>query len=253
MRYLNWIWQETQGSHPARGKPEHPRVTSMYKLIMFDVDGTLVDSQHHIVEAMTSAFNANNVPVPHRSRLVRHIGLSVTEAMASLAGSGDRELVTRLAKSYRAEVSAMREKLAWPDPMFPSAREFLDSLRGLRDVSLGLATGKSRRGVYLFLERENLRHAFATVQTADDAPSKPHPAMLAQAMAAVGVKPHETVMIGDTSFDMAMARAAGVRGIGAGWGYHSTDELIKAGATDVVLDFGGLLSLLAPARASAVA
>ncbi len=225
----------------------------MYKLVVFDCDGTLVDSQHHIVEAMTSAFAVNGLPIPHRAQLVRHIGLSVTETMTALAGSRDKELVDRLAKSYRAAVSQMRQKLAWPDPMFPGAREAILDLHEHGGTSLGLATGKSRRGIYLFLEREGLRHAFATVQTADDAPSKPHPAMLIQAMSAVGAAPHETVMVGDTSFDMAMARAAGVRGIGVGWGYHGTDELRKAGAADVVLDFAALLSTLSPMRASAVA
>jgi phosphoglycolate phosphatase len=242
-----------RASYAAAGAGEQRRAAPMYKLAVFDCDGTLVDSQHHIVAAMTSAFTANNVPVPHRTQLVRHIGLSVTEAMTSLAGSRDADLVARLAKSYRAAVSEMRNAAQWPDPMFPGAREALENLSRRTGISLGLATGKSRRGVYLFLEREDLRHIFATVQTADDAPSKPHPAMLAQAMAAVGVQPHETVMIGDTSFDMAMAHAAGVRGIGVGWGYHGPDELIRAGASDTVLDFEALLNLLSPVRASAVA
>ena len=242
-----------RASFLAGNTRERIRENSMYKLIVFDCDGTLVDSQHHIVEAMTSAFAANDLSPPHRAQLVRHIGLSVAEAMTALAGTRDTELIERLAKSYRAAVSQMRQKLAWPDPMFPGAREAIASLSEHGGISLGLATGKSRRGVYLFLEREGLRHAFATVQTADDAPSKPHPEMLAQAMAAVGATAHETVMVGDTSYDMAMARAAGVRGIGVGWGYHGTDELTKAGASDVVLDFGALLSMLSPIRATAVA
>ena len=216
----------------------------MHKLFIFDCDGTLVDSQHLIVGAMSSAFIANNMPVPPRAKLVRSIGLSLTEAMSTLANGASEEMINKLAVAYRSASLEMRRKAMHPDPMFPGAREAVEALARQEDVFLGIATGKSRRGVYLFLEREGLRKAFATVQTADDAPSKPHPAMIRQAMAAVGARPENTVMIGDTSFDMQMARAAGVRGVGVNWGYHAPNALTKAGASTVATDFSGLVSLL---------
>lgn len=225
----------------------------MQKLIIFDVDGTLVDSQHLIVEAMTSAFVANNMPVPHRSLLIRTIGLSMTEAMTTLAVNANRETIAKLAASYRIAAVETRKRINCPDPMFPGAREAIERLAAQDDVILGLATGKAKRGTYLFLERENLRHRFATVQTADDAPSKPHPAMIRQAMIATGARPENTVMVGDTSFDMTMARAAGTRAIGVGWGYHAPEDLAKAGASAVVSDFAGLMVMLAQPQISAVA
>lgn len=225
----------------------------MHKLIIFDVDGTLVDSQHLIVDAMTQAFVSNNMPVPHRSLMIRTIGLSITEAMTVLARNSDKETVAKLGASYRMASMEMRKKINHPDPLFPGARETIERLAAKNDVFLGVATGKARRGTYLFLERENLRRHFATVQTADDAPSKPHPAMIRQAMAVVGARPENTVMVGDTSFDMTMARAAGVCAIGVGWGYHAPEDLTKAGASTVVSDFAGLMVMLAQPTISAVA
>lgn len=227
----------------------------MPKLIVFDCDGTLVDSQHAIAAATAHAFSANGLTVPPRSRLLRYVGLSLTEAMTALTrGTGtDADAVTKLVASYRSAFHELRQRSGVADPMYPGAREAIDSLVEQDDVLLGLATGKSRRGVSAFLEREGLRNTFVTIQTADDAPSKPHPAMLFQAMNETGARAENTVMIGDTSYDMAMARAAKVHGIGVAWGYHSSEEMIRAGASVVAQDFGALLSLLSPVRKCAVA
>lgn len=225
----------------------------MQKLIIFDVDGTLIDSQHQIVEAMTSAFVANNMQVPHRSLLIRSIGLSLTEAMSTLAVNADRDTVAKLVASYRIASHESRRRLSHPDPLFPGARETIERLAARDDVVLGIATGKGRRGTYLFLERENLRRHIATVQTADDAPSKPHPGMIRQAMVATGTRPENTTMIGDTKFDVSMARAAGARAIGVSWGYHAPEDLAKAGASAVVSDFAGLMVMLSQQQISAVA
>ena len=98
---------------------------------------------------------------------------------------------------------------------------------------LGVATGKSDRGLALLLAHHGLADRFVTLQTADRHPSKPHPAMLEAAMAEAGAHPHMTVMIGDTSYDMAMARAAGVRAIGVTWGYHD-EAALRAGGAHVI-------------------
>jgi phosphoglycolate phosphatase len=135
--------------------------------------------------------------------------------------------------------------------MFPGASDAIGALSSRDDILLGIATGKSRRGVNGLLEREGLEGVFATIMTADDAPSKPHPAMIERAMDAVGAIPEDTVMIGDTTFDMLMARAASVTAIGVGWGYHEARELSEAGASAVVEDFASLLKLLLPDRAAA--
>jgi phosphoglycolate phosphatase len=216
------------------------------RLIVFDCDGTLVDSQHMIVEAMTAAFTASRLPVPERAKMLRHIGLSVTEAMTAMSELGDPGAIARLSVDYRTAFSALRSQATLTDPLFPGAREAIEALAADDDVLLGIATGKSRRGVDLLIEREGFEGLFATIQTADDAPSKPHPGMMLQAMDAVGASASETVMIGDTSFDMLMACAAKAGGIGVGWGYHDAAELLRAGARKVAGDFKELLEDLLP-------
>ena len=109
---------------------------------------------------------------------------------------------------------------------------------------LGIATGKSRRGVAHLVERHGWHRTFATIQTADDATSKPDPAMLRQAMAEVGAAPRDTLMIGDSTFDMLMARAAGVRPIGVSWGYHPVTALEEAGAEAIAISYEELRALL---------
>lgn len=221
------------------------------KLVIFDCDGTLVDSQHMICEAMRAAFSASGLAVPNRSHLLRHVGLSVTAAMQAMTGLGDCDAVVKLSDDYRAAFTELRKEARLAEPMYPGAREAIGELSGGDGILLGIATGKSRRGVDRLLEREGLEGAFATIMTADDAPSKPHPAMIEQAMDAVGAKPRETVMIGDTIFDILMARAAAVPAIGVTWGYHEPAELAEAGADAVVEDFDALLRLLLPDRAAA--
>jgi phosphoglycolate phosphatase len=221
------------------------------RLIIFDCDGTLIDSQHLIVEAMGAAFLASGLPVPARSRVLRHVGLSVSEAVAAISESLDETLVTNLAAAYRSAFAALRQKPDFSEPMYPGAREAIEALAADPSILLGIATGKSRRGVDLFLARENLSALFTTIQTADDAPSKPHPEMLLRAMAETGADPSETVMIGDTSYDMLMAGNAGVRAIGVEWGYHTTTELLEAGAGEVARDFPHLLALLHREKAAA--
>lgn len=221
------------------------------KLIVFDCDGTLIDSQHLIVEAMGAAFASQGLPAPDRTAVLHHVGLSLAEAMTGLTGSADEELIGKLVASYRKAFVAQRERNGFAEPMYPGAHSAILALAARDDVLLGIATGKSRRGVDFFLAREGLAGAFATIQTADTAPSKPHPAMLLQAMAETGAQPENTVMIGDSSFDMAMARAAGVTAIGVAWGYHTPRALTEAGAATVAEDYAHLLALLPAAEAAA--
>jgi phosphoglycolate phosphatase len=130
--------------------------------------------------------------------------------------------------------------------------ECVNALRERDDVVLGIATGKSRRGVRHLLDRQDWHDVFATIQTAEDAPSKPHPAMIRQAMDAVGITAPDTLMVGDSSYDMAMARAAGALPIGVAWGFQSVDTLREAGAERIVHSYAALRaeldSLLEPSN-----
>ncbi|RKF12870.1 HAD family hydrolase [Roseovarius spongiae] len=202
------------------------------RLILFDVDGTLVDSQGDIVAAMTHAFGAVGLPAPARADILGIVGLSLPVAMARLAPELDAAAHGRMVEGYKDAYMDLRALAgaAQSSPLYPGAREVLETLAAAPDVLLGVATGKSRRGLDKLLEAHDLRDLFVTQQVADFHPSKPHPAMILAALAETGIAARDAVMIGDTSFDMDMAQAAGVRGIGVGWGYHPRSALSAASA-----------------------
>lgn len=201
------------------------------KLVVFDCDGTLVDSQHGIVAAMNDAFAAEALICPDRNEILSVVGLSLEMAVASLLPPGiDPALIPRLAANYKESFSSRRRRGEVEEPLYPGIRAAIEGLAKRGDVILGVATGKSRRGLDAVLEREGLTRYFATLQTADTHPSKPHPSMLLTAFTETGAEPGQTVMIGDTTFDVAMALAAGTHAIGVSWGYHPAEALHKAGA-----------------------
>ncbi|MGE4373033.1 MAG: HAD-IA family hydrolase [Xanthobacter sp.] len=205
-------------------------------LVLFDCDGTLVDSQHLIVSAMLDAHAMHGLTPPSRERLLSVVGLSLAEAFTDLAEGDARYPVEAMAEGYRTAFMRLRDNNP-PEPMFPNARQVLEDLRARDDVLLGMVTGKARRGVDRVLAAHDMVGWFDTVQTADDAPSKPHPAMVLQAMQEMGARPEETIVVGDTAFDMAMARAAGAGALGVSWGYHPIEDLNRAGAQLLVHDF----------------
>lgn len=217
-------------------------------LVIFDCDGTLVDSQHVIVAAMELAFSGEGLAPPPRQAILSIVGLSLPEAIWRLAqvlpDVPDEAATLRLTDGYKDAFNILRKDPAHEEPMFPGAHEGVLDLAGRDDVILGIATGKSRRGVDRLLKTRGLEGCFVTIQTADDAPSKPHPAMIEQAMGEAGVRAEETVMIGDTTFDIEMAKNAGVAGLGVSWGYHPPAHLERAGADYIAPDFDALLGAI---------
>ena len=197
------------------------------RLVIFDVDGTLVDSQSHIVAAMTAAFGAEGRPVPAVPDILDVVGLSLPVAIGTLAPDLAPERAERMVDAYRKAFFDLRVGNA-ASPLYPGAVEALQALAAADEVLLGIATGKSRRGLDHILEAHGIAHHFATIQVADQHPSKPHPAMVLAALAETGVAPANAVMIGDTEFDIEMGRAAGVRTIGVSWGYHPPERLSRA-------------------------
>jgi phosphoglycolate phosphatase len=201
-------------------------------LVLFDVDGTLVDSQHMIVTAMTRAFAAHGLAAPGRDAVLGIVGLSIAEAIRALAPAEAPH--AGLADAYKNAFHALRMAPDHHEPLFPGAAACLDALSARPDVLLGVATGKSKRGVAAIVDLHGLHGRFVTVQTADDHPSKPHPSMVMRALAETGVPATRTVIVGDSSYDMLMARAAGILAIGVGWGYQDPAALRNAGAHAVV-------------------
>lgn len=213
------------------------------RLIVFDVDGTLVDSQHLILAAMTQAFADCGIDLPPRDTVLGVIGLSLPQAMAVLAPD-QPDAAPALAQAYR-DSFYIRRQAGDSAPLYPGAFAALQRLAAEPGTLLGVATGKARRGLDHVLDQHALARFFVTLQTADDHPSKPHPAMLAAALDETGCVADRAVMIGDTEYDIAMGRAAGMTTIGVAWGYHPTPRLHAAGADAVVQDFPALEAALA--------
>ncbi len=214
------------------------------RLVIFDVDGTLVDSQAHIVASMEGAFASHALPAPERGAILSIVGLSLPQAFSRLAPQHVAQQDS-LVQAYKDSFAGLRQTGQGRSPLYPGAVEALAALAELPGVVLGVATGKTRRGFDFLVEEHGWAGLFQTVQVADHHPSKPHPSMVLTCLEEVGVAADRAVMVGDTSFDMEMARAAGVRGLGVSWGYHPSADLTLAGAVRVLPEFrelGGALS-----------
>jgi len=201
----------------------------MIRLAVFDCDGTLIDSQANICLAMEQAFARSGIVAPTRAAIRRIVGLSLVEAVAVLLPDAEDALHAHVAADYKRAFQGMRANGLVDEPLFEGIAELLDTLRD-DGWQLGVATGKSDRGLAHMLDHHGLTDYFVTLQTADRHPSKPHPSMVEAAMAEAGADPSSTVVIGDTSFDIAMAHNAGTRAVGVAWGYHDTADLVRAGA-----------------------
>ena len=207
------------------------------KIAVFDCDGTLIDGQASICDAMEAAFGAARLPVPDRNAVRRAVGLSLPQAVRRLLPDHDAALHARVVEAYKLAFRGARSDGSLSQPLFEG---IADVLAALADAGwqLGVATGMSDRGLAHCLASHALTDRFVTTQTADRHPSKPHPAMLEAALFEAGFdagrgasgRADEAVMIGDTSYDMLMASSAGVRAIGVAWGYHAPEELVAAGA-----------------------
>ena len=166
------------------------------------------------------------------------IGDEIEQAIATLLG-GQADRAADVAASYREQFHSRRQGGVL-EPLYPGARAAIDSLHARDDVLLGIATGKAMRGVRHMMDTHDLNGRFVTYQTADTSPSKPHPDMVLRAMAETGAEPERTLMIGDTGFDMAMAKAAGAHALGVTWGYHDHSRLADQGADRIIHSFGDL-------------
>lgn len=215
----------------------------MNRLAVFDCDGTLIDSQINICVAIEDAFARSGIAAPTRTQIRRIVGLSLVEAVAVLLPDADSDLHAHVAADYKRAFHVLRANGQVDEPLFEGIAEVLASLVD-DGWLLGVATGKSDRGLALALDHHGLTGHFVTLQTADRHPSKPHPSMVETAMADAGAAPATTVVIGDTSFDIAMALNAGSRAVGVAWGYHDTADLVRAGAHAIARRPADLIALL---------
>jgi len=212
-------------------------------LAVFDVDGTLVDSRQAIQEIMTVAFEAMGLPGPAYEATRQIVGLNLKEALDQLAPELDEAGRAALVAGYKAAFAELHRRPGFVEPLYEGAAETLDRLRA-EGWAIAMATGKSRRGVETIMRMHGWADLFDSTHCADDGPGKPHPAMLVEAMRVLGAEPVQTVMIGDTAHDIRMARAAGVRAQGVGWGFHTVEEVRASGADAVALTFAELNTAL---------
>lgn len=215
----------------------------MTRMAVFDCDGTLVDGQAAVCDAMDAAFAAAGLTLPDRNRVRRIVGLSLPQAVRVLAPDAEAGRQAAAVDAYKASFRATREQGRLEEPLFEGIAALLHALRD-NGWQLAVATGKSDRGLAACLAAHGIGDMFVSLQTADRHPSKPHPAMLEAALLEAAAQPGDAVMIGDTTFDIEMARAAGVRPIGVAWGYHAPAELIAAGAEAVAATCAELEGLL---------
>jgi phosphoglycolate phosphatase len=215
----------------------------MTRLAVFDCDGTLVDGQADVCWAMERAFTRARLVPPDPHDVRRIVGLSLPAAVRALAPGLPEDQVRAVTEFYRSSFRARREEGLTDEPLFEG---IADLLHGLHSAgwSLAVATGKSDRGLAACLAAHGIADLFVSLQTADRHPSKPHPAMLEAALFEAGASAQEAVMIGDTSFDMIMAKSIGVAAIGVGWGYHEPGELLASGASTVVETAAALAAAL---------
>lgn len=205
------------------------------RLIVFDLDGTLVDSEALIVASVTEAFRAVNEPVPDVGAIRAISGITARDALAILAPGADEARVDVLLESYVDHYH--RRSAASIEPLFEGALELLDRLQASPETILAVATGKGYAGAVTLLERHGIIDRFNSIETPTHNRGKPDPEMVHTAMNKAGVDAAHTVMLGDTVHDMRMAKAAGVKALGVAWGYHEAADLELAGADIVVRSF----------------
>ncbi|MEQ1494137.1 MAG: HAD-IA family hydrolase [Novosphingobium sp.] len=213
------------------------------RLAIFDCDGTLVDGQAGIVNAMDAAFAQLGLPAPDKHQVRRIVGLSLPQAICLLAPDASEDQRQAVDAAYREAFRAAREAGSLVEPLYDGMADLIEALAG-EGWLLGMATGKSQRGLDHCLAMHGLSQHFVTLQTADHHPSKPNPSMIETALAETGADRANTVMIGDTAFDIAMAVNADVRAVGVDWGYHTAQELREAGAEAIARNPAHLKELL---------
>ena len=206
------------------------------RLAVFDCDGTLVDSAYAIISCMQTACSNLGHLQPKKVDIRRTVGLPLDEAITILLPSIKINQINEVKNEFNKLYAMLKGRNKIHEPLYCGVEETLCSLKKAGWL-LGVATGKSSNVLKSTLENQNIDRYFITLQTADLSVGKPDPDMLLKAMRDTGAEKKRTVMIGDTSYDMKMARNAGTSAIGVTWGYHSVEELYDSGAHSVVKTF----------------
>lgn len=213
------------------------------KLVIFDLDGTLIDTVSLFIDSISSVFKGMGQPVPSEKRIRSISGLGMQIGLRRIAPNLSEAEAVELIQLYRQEYLARATK-SMQEGLFPGAIEALNSLHGRDEFVMAVATGKPLVNTNRVLEAHKVKGLFTSIHTPDTNIAKPNPDMIITAMGIVDVAPSHTVMIGDTTHDMEMSVAAGVKALGVDWGYHQPDELNEAGADVIVSDFDQMITAI---------
>lgn len=215
------------------------------KLALFDVDGTLVDSGRLIHEVMARTFEHHGHDRPHYDATRSIIGLTLDTAIARIMGVEEiDDQIRAMTQHYKDTYGPVRLEPGFQEPLYDGVGDMIAALVAREDVLVGAVTGKARRGLDLIRHTHGFENVFFVSRTADDCPSKPHPAMVLECCGETGVTPASTFVVGDAIYDMQMATSAGARAIGVSWGYSSREALIATGAHAILGKPGDLLDLI---------
>ena len=209
------------------------------KLVVWDVDGTLVDSRESIFQAAITAYETLGLTPPSYDQVRQIVGMSLREAIGVISPALPDAQLDAVTQSYRDAFQAQLKVPGFVEPLYAGAAETLDRLRA-EGWKIAMATGKSRRGVETVLRMHGWADRFDSTHCSDDGPGKPHPAMVLEAMRALGAPPERTIVVGDTAHDMRMAKSAGAYAQGVSWGFHTAEEVLEGGADHVAHDFAQL-------------
>lgn len=217
----------------------------MKQLVLFDCDGTLVDSAKLIHEVMARTFTQFGHARPTIAATKGIIGLTLDIAISRLLGQPHvDEQALAMTSHYKAIFTGVRSEPGYEEPLFSGIGNMIETLSKRDDLVLGAVTGKSRKGLEIISATHGFDTLFSVSRTADDCPSKPHPAMVTECCDEAGIAPARTIVIGDAVFDMQMAKAAGATAIGVAWGYASVTALIEAGADRIVSDAADIVDFM---------
>lgn len=215
------------------------------RLYLFDMDGTILDSLDIIHQSMTRTFAEFGHLPPGEAETRSIIGLTLNLAIAQLLQRTVDDEAERMTVRYKEIFNEIYHAPGFSQSLFDGMRDVVETLARLDGATLGIVTGKSRNGVEQFFAMHGMHSQLSgPVRTADDCPSKPHPAMVLECCAEGGFTPAQAYVIGDSVFDMQMAKAAGARAIGVSWGYNAPHQLLDAGADAIAEDAAHLLRIL---------
>jgi phosphoglycolate phosphatase len=209
--------------------------SSNKKLVLFDLDGTLVDGQHSVTATFEAVFPKFGYPAPSKTLVRSIIGRSLPQAIADMLGPDAP--AAEITEAYKVHFHEMRAITGYTETLYDDVDAVIRRLAARQDLILGTATGKALRGIQWMIDAQKWHGFFKTLQAADTAASKPSPEMVYNACRETGIAAKDTLVFGDSVYDMQMAVVAGATAIGVSWGYGEPDTLLKAGAIRIIDHF----------------